>query len=137
MNKQEVFDKVASHLLTQKRLSVNKNNSAICRYKTKKGLKCAIGCLIPDELYDPDIEGRTVNMIISSGEPSEKTLKLKSILYQVLGGTLLLEDYLFLIELQQIHDFIQPSKWKSRLIEFAESHSLQINASELNVETEN
>ena len=34
-----------------------------CRYKTPDGLKCAVGCLIPDELYNEKMEGSMVNRI--------------------------------------------------------------------------
>lgn len=28
-----------------------------CAYRAEDGSKCAIGCLIPDDLYDPEMEG--------------------------------------------------------------------------------
>lgn len=31
-----------------------------CMYRSPNGDKCAIGCLIPDELYNKDIEGLSV-----------------------------------------------------------------------------
>ena len=35
-----------------------------CRYRDAGGTACAVGCLIPDELYDPVIEGLSVSQII-------------------------------------------------------------------------
>ena len=32
---------------------------AICRYRTRDGRKCAIGRYIPDDKYDPRIEGKS------------------------------------------------------------------------------
>lgn len=32
-----------------------------CFYKTPEGLKCGVGCLIPEELYSEDYEYRSVN----------------------------------------------------------------------------
>ena len=46
MNRQEVFDKVAIHLLTQNAKALN--SGGLCVYKTPNGLRCAVGCLIPD-----------------------------------------------------------------------------------------
>ncbi len=47
MTKQEIFDKVATHLLTQNEKALNSVGG--CVYRTDKGLKCAVGCLIPVE----------------------------------------------------------------------------------------
>src|SRR5690349_11599184 len=50
MNAQEIFDKVARHLLTQKEQS---RDSFSCAYRgvnqNGKILSCAVGCLIPDD----------------------------------------------------------------------------------------
>jgi hypothetical protein len=44
---QEVFDQVATHLLTQRQRSTTKGN---CAYRGDDGLKCAAGCLLgPDD----------------------------------------------------------------------------------------
>ena len=43
--KQEAFDKVVKHLITQGEPSVG---AIGCAYQTKKGLQCAAGCLITD-----------------------------------------------------------------------------------------
>lgn len=34
-----------------------KTKSGTCLYRTDDGRKCALGCLIPDDLYDPAFEG--------------------------------------------------------------------------------
>lgn len=49
MNKQEIFDKVYMELLKQKVPSMHNGR---CLYRGPNGTKCAIGHLIPDELYD-------------------------------------------------------------------------------------
>lgn len=59
MTPQEIFDKVATHLFTQRTRAVNGLND--CQYRTETGAKCAVGCLIPDELYDPVIESFAVH----------------------------------------------------------------------------
>ena len=62
MNRQEVFDKVVAHLAQQKEPSRDgPTHTAQCRYRNSKGLKCAIGFLIPDHLYSPHVEGTTPN----------------------------------------------------------------------------
>ena len=57
MTHQEIFDKVATHLLTQKKQAVS--DEGVCLYRTPSGLSCAVGCLIPDDLYTPAIETGT------------------------------------------------------------------------------
>lgn len=51
------FDIVKKHLLTQNKQSVEEF-SGKCRYRGGEGLKCAIGCLIPDDMYKPEFEDR-------------------------------------------------------------------------------
>lgn len=112
MNKQEVFDKIATHLLTQ-------NSAAYdwgCKYRTNDGRKCAIGCLIPDHLYDSNIEGLSL-----SGNN-----RLISILENVLGQ---LDDidHKILRDLQDLHDSIHIEKWKFNLKIIAKRYNLMYN----------
>ena len=55
MTNQELFDTVSAHLLKQNERSASGNGE--CLYRGPSGLKCAIGCLIPDDRYTPDLEG--------------------------------------------------------------------------------
>lgn len=57
---QEVFDQVATHLLTQNKRSMLKFDADICAYRGDDGLKCAAGCLISDDEYNKELmEGFT------------------------------------------------------------------------------
>ena len=55
---QHVFDAVATHLLSQPGPAMS--STGTCRYRAPDGRMCAVGCLIPDDRYDPGIEGYTV-----------------------------------------------------------------------------
>lgn len=58
---QETFEKVARHLFEQGvRAADGVGVEAACVYRGKNGTKCAVGCLIPDEMYSPYFEGSTV-----------------------------------------------------------------------------
>lgn len=75
MNDQELFETVARHLFAQGKQASSldqeeydnavqysseppsKDDFTTCRYRTPEGLKCAIGCLIPDEMYKPAMDG--------------------------------------------------------------------------------
>lgn len=54
MTPQEIFDTVYKHLVTQGEQSVN--GIGFCMYRNPEGLKCAVGCLIPDDLYRPEMD---------------------------------------------------------------------------------
>jgi hypothetical protein len=58
MNKQKVFNKVTKHLLTQDEQSIGEDNT--CLYRSPKGLKCAIGCLIKDKFYTKELESNPI-----------------------------------------------------------------------------
>jgi hypothetical protein len=67
VTKQETFDIVARHLLTQNKkaygpyyTAFGKNNG--CVYRSPDGLKCAAGCLIPDDKYHSDLEGEIAKL---------------------------------------------------------------------------
>lgn len=51
---QQEFDAVVTHLYKQGRPAVG--NDGFCRYRTEDGLKCAVGCRIPDEAYTAEMD---------------------------------------------------------------------------------
>ncbi|MGQ7794434.1 hypothetical protein ACUN0C_18670 [Faunimonas sp. B44] len=57
---QDTFDTVVRHLFAQGKQA---HEYGVCRYRTYDGLKCAVGCLIPDEDYDPSFEGQLVDRL--------------------------------------------------------------------------
>ena len=71
MNKQEMFDKVSTHLFTQgeramlpKEAQSDEFPAGLCAYRAPNGFKCAVGCMIPDEKYDPKMEGVCADSVI-------------------------------------------------------------------------
>lgn len=57
MTAQELFDKVVDHLYIQGEPSFL-GGTDICAYRGEWGTKCAAGVLIPDDLYDPEMESK-------------------------------------------------------------------------------
>jgi hypothetical protein len=102
----EIFEFIEKHLLTQNERSAdfaNRETFSPCRYKTKSGLKCAIGCLIPTRLYRVKIEGLSVT---------------SDALNTVLSKVLFPEYSLNLLDqLQMIHDNYETSEWATELTE--------------------
>lgn len=53
---QEIFDEVVEHLFNQGRKAQTKGGG--CMYRCEDGRKCAVGALIPDDMYDDYFEGK-------------------------------------------------------------------------------
>ena len=119
MTDQEIFTKVATHLLTQGKRSerfFDDDGEPGCAYRSAAGLMCAVGCLIPDELYEPAIEGCTV-----AGDVVQSVLREAGIRAGYGERT----DSL-LYELQNIHDYEEPYKWKLCLETMAKTFKLEM-----------
>lgn len=85
MNDQEIFDKVAIHLMEQGRPAME---DATCLYRGPNKTQCAFGALIPDRAYSPKMENRP------AGEVIQQYAKLKQFL-----------PHMYLIgSLQLVHD---------------------------------
>ena len=59
---QEVFDIVVNHLFTQGRPAYDGVQG--CMYRAPDGLRCAVGVLIPDDLYDKAFEKNPSDYVI-------------------------------------------------------------------------
>lgn len=79
----------------------------MCAYRGDNGRKCAVGMVIPDEDYSPDME-----LFVAS----------KGKVYRYLVGEGY--DVPFLIRLQHIHDIVPRSKWENEFEKVAEEYSL-------------
>jgi hypothetical protein len=61
---QKVVAQMADHLATQRKVSGKPGYS--CLYRSPNGCKCAVGLLIPDELYTPYIEDVDIQAIMDT-----------------------------------------------------------------------
>jgi hypothetical protein len=118
---QEIFDIVSKHLLTQNCQSFDDNERSM--YFGPWGRKCAIGCLIPPEHYDPKIEGYGV-CLIRFYRPGtvEGILATALIKSGVDVGNKYILD--ILIDLQECHDVIPTDRWYCELDAIAHRHGL-------------
>jgi hypothetical protein len=118
---QDVFNRVARHLLTQNARAVtmrfitgagDSSSIPVCRYRTPEGLRCAIGCLISDESYSSEMEGHATShdTVLAALEASGVPVR---------GGL-----GLSLHDLQEIHDNHQPHEWRDLLAKFAKDYNL-------------
>ena len=103
MEAQEIFDKVAKHLATQARKSLNSSGEE-CMYLAPDGSKCALGIFITsDDYYDVSMEGADVVRLKEDGLLPKH-----------------LWDHLPLLDaLQTVHDANEPDSWEYWLREVA------------------
>ena len=106
MTNQEVFDKVATHLLTQNKKAICPIDGR-CKYRTSEGLKCAAGIMISDDEYSPEMENRGISNLIAV----HKLEKLAPF-------------YKLLHKLQCIHDVAGVADWRNELRMTAQIHNL-------------
>lgn len=73
LTNQIAFDIVLAHLIKQGKRAMGDRPLKMqnplsdgfgCMYKAPDGCSCAVGCLIPDELYRPEFEGEAIRSII-------------------------------------------------------------------------
>lgn len=65
MTAQEIFDKVITHLRKQGK-ATNAGGGNTCFYRTRDGKSCAVGCLIPNEEYLPNMEGQNISGLMTN-----------------------------------------------------------------------
>jgi hypothetical protein len=119
---QQAFDKVVKHLLTQGMKSTD-SITGYCQYRGDSGRSCAVGCLIDDLDYSPNLEGNTV-MTLGEHYPAAK----------IMGVTvqdISVDDLNILGELQAIHDTVPCSDWRSTLEKMAKERNLNFNPPEM------
>ncbi len=110
-----MFNKIVKHLLKQNKKCelTNKNDYKMCVYRGENGMKCAIGCILPDKLYRPrhDKESYDIYRLMNNLE-----------IRKYFGGK---DNIEFLVELQGIHDSYNPKNWKFKLKIFAKKYDLK------------
>ena len=135
MTPQEVFDKVARHLLTQNSRSMNTmpGGSDGCAYRGRDGKMCAFGCLIPDDCYSPTLENSTAVSILKGNFPFEPRDLVDEDAWRAAAacvrsrlGDDCLELRHLIQQLQDIHDvdLEGPVNWRDQLRETAERFDL-------------
>lgn len=107
----DTFQKVKNHLLTQQQYSQDHNGN--CSYRGINGLSCAIGCLIPDDLYTYEMENKTFKEIYDEFPKIRHILEpllniqIETIYYGKITCTQSLGE-----ELQFLHDIIDFEGWE-------------------------
>ena len=109
---QSAFDISAAHLLTQNRQSLRSEGDRppSCAYRGDDRCMCAIGVLIPDDIYRPEMEGLRFSVL----HYRFNTIRT------LFDGV----DIWVLAQLQGIHDGTNVKDWAADLLHLAERHNL-------------
>lgn len=127
MDRQKLYNETKQKLIEQGCRSIAKteesdfSSGVVCMYRGQNDTKCALGHLIPDELYDPVIEGSSP--IIEAHSLSESTnpwLRIHE--HLCVDGH---QDLYFLRDLQRVHDNCSNwSEFMPRMQSFARQYKL-------------
>lgn len=130
MNRQEIFDTVVTNLLKQGKRSFGPykpnayryaecNLISVCLYRSPDGSKCAVGWLIPDELYVPQLENM---MVPTNGEENDVSHVLTK-------AGISKDDFYFLYRLQRVHDSCDVENWDVGFSKIAQEYGLAMPSS--------
>lgn len=114
LNAKQVFNRIKDHLLSQNKKALPPDKNAICQYRYGD-LKCAVGCLIRDDLYTKEIEGANVDGIPGTSFAARKQEKLYDILLQSGVPVHNMVVFHILERTQRIHDNIIVLDWERNL----------------------
>ena len=131
MTLQEIFNKVRAHLLKQNQRCITAssqfNPPTMCRYRHDE-LRCAIGILIPDDMYHPDFEANDIVNLLRKSPEFCNLLGLPK--YQRAHSNFLKKidwDKIHLLkQLQDIHDSRPVHSWRVELKYLAEHFNLHL-----------
>ena len=123
--KQEIFDYIVKALFAQGEPSVSSYDfGLICVYRSASGLKCAVGHIITDDQYSPEMDN-------GDGISASRLCKIVSI-------PLIDRNPDFMDDIQAVHDNWEKGndiEFVDRLRQFADRHSLRhdvINTTPIN-----
>lgn len=113
MKRQEIFDAVLTHIRAQKKRAYDSVMGTCC-YRGEGGTSCAIGCLLTDEEYAPNLEGKSACELALHGRLPGR-LRPK-------------QNALFLEALQSAHDdFLEYGllEWEAEMSVLATQYNLE------------
>lgn len=120
-----IFLYVVRHLLRQNEPAMERDNTQDVNwlYRTAYGKRCAVGCLIADDEYTPDMEYLSV-------------MEMVAYVNDTLGAQFMQppdESVLRLLDaLQAVHDSRAPCTWPQELLKVAQKQHIQLTDDERN-----
>lgn len=122
--KQALFDRAVKGLASQGFEPSFLPGGDTCAYRGEDGKRCAVGHLMPDEAYRPEMEGRNIRDLVEDmGFDLTRLAGAPPALGEAEQGEL--AD--FLLFLQGCHDAAyRPGTMRNELRDFAEEHGLTL-----------
>lgn len=114
LTEQDAFDIVAYNLLRQNERSIGRDGIK-CLYRAPDGRRCAIGWLMPDDVYNPGYEGNGVSNLSALLFGRRHESPFARMLDRLLP---------LLRSLQEVHDARRPDEWAVALRVVAQLHHL-------------
>lgn len=108
---QAIFDRVVTHLHKQNaksKLKGDDDDKTVCAYRGAHGRMCAIGVLITNKEYTPEMEGNNLHDLRNLGLLPNRLIPFAQLLN----------------DLQVIHDNYTPDVWKYELKQVAFNYKL-------------
>lgn len=145
MKRQDIFDKVVTHLMAQGRAATKRLKGEplkTCAYRGGRDTMCAMGCLIPDELYHREFEGSDLEHLMHRAGPDYHTAFGREPLPPEARAALNAwikhvgqRNLPLIARLQGVHDIHEARPWKrskknrlmllERLADVAKDHNLK------------
>lgn len=124
MTRQQMFNTAYHGLAAQGFTQSMRPDGEGCAYRGQDGKRCALGYLIPDNVYNPEWDGPDGTSAYFLAEYDTTNVICRA-------------NQQFLVQLQTVHDCApSPDVMKERLADFAKEHGLTIPAlPEFNAET--
>lgn len=123
LNSQEVFDTVATHLMNQGRQAFD-DEKLECRYRAPNGDMCAVGCLIPDDVYDAGMEGLGASDVVWNNEKVADLFD-SSMDYDLLDDLQYAHDEEMMVWAMETDDeVLSMSNWAEEMRRVARNHGL-------------
>lgn len=113
---QQLFDTAVGALLAQ---GVRSFDDGMCRYRGPDGTKCAVGHLIPDEVYDEAMESKHVLAVLNRNPQMAEHLHASDRPETFTRP--------MLRDMQKVHDDVPPENWKRSYMEVAKDYKLEWN----------
>lgn len=108
MKNQEAFNTMVQHLRKQSAKSLQAGSDIKCMYRAPNGLRCAVGCLIPDNEYADHMDNSSLCRVI------ELVPALQEISYSLLTM------------MQSIHDGQEVAEWEDGFLRVATQFRLTV-----------
>ena len=107
-----LIEHVSTHLMAQgRRSTLDDENGFSCAYRGVDGAKCAVGCLIPDDLYIPALENQNVYGLQERADFWAMFVDHLEAQFPSAERSAQSDIWRVLSKLQRIHDSRHPDVW--------------------------